>query len=145
MSGAAMFIGGFGSVVYNINQISFRQAITPRRMQGRMNATMRFIVWGTLPVGAMLGGFLGGTIGLHETIWVGALGGIVAFVPLLFAPLRSLKTMPDPIVDEHVDVASSAIDTDAEIVGEAVDESPRPFPGSQSPRVDVDDEDGPRG
>ncbi len=33
-----------------------RQAITPPRMQGKMNATMRFIVWGTMPVGAILGG-----------------------------------------------------------------------------------------
>ena len=40
-----------------------------------MNATMRFIVWGTIPIGAIVGGFLGGAIGLHPTIWVGAIGG----------------------------------------------------------------------
>ena len=38
-------------VIYNVNQVSLRQAITPERMQGRMNATMRFIVWGTMPIG----------------------------------------------------------------------------------------------
>ena len=42
-----------------------------------MNATMRFIVWGTIPIGAIVGGFLGGMIGLHETIWVAAIGGVV--------------------------------------------------------------------
>ncbi|MGH6742009.1 MAG: MFS transporter, partial [Bradyrhizobium sp.] len=66
----SVFVGSFGSVVYNINQVSFRQAITPERMQGRMNATMRFIVWGTIPVGALIGGFLGGALGLHETVWI---------------------------------------------------------------------------
>jgi Na+/melibiose symporter-like transporter len=43
------FLGGLGSVVYNVAQVSFRQAITPTRLQGRMNATMRWIVWGTMP------------------------------------------------------------------------------------------------
>ena len=43
---------GLSAVIYNINQVSFRQAITPAPMQGRMNATMRFIVWGTIPIGA---------------------------------------------------------------------------------------------
>ena len=70
------FLGGFCGVGWNINQVSLRQAITPPRMQGRMNATMRFIVWGTIPLGAILGGALGSIIGLHETIIVGAIGGL---------------------------------------------------------------------
>ena len=93
---ATVFLGGLGGAIYNINQVSLRQAITPERMQGRMNATMRFIVWGTIPLGSILGGFLGGAIGLHETIWVGAIGGLFAFVPVLLSPVRSLKRIPDP-------------------------------------------------
>ena len=54
------FLGGFCGVGWNINQVSLRQAITPPRMQGKMNATMRFIVWGTMPIGAIIGGALGG-------------------------------------------------------------------------------------
>ena len=84
------------AMVYNINQVSFRQAITPERMQGRMNATMRFIVWGTIPVGQILGGALGTLVGLHETIWIGAIGATFAFLPLLVGPLRSLQVMPAP-------------------------------------------------
>ena len=42
-------LGSFSGPVYNINQVSLRQAITPDRLQGRMNATMRFLVWGTMP------------------------------------------------------------------------------------------------
>ncbi len=47
-----------------------------------MNATMRFIVWGTIPLGAIIGGILGDLIGLHATIWVGAIGGLLAFLPV---------------------------------------------------------------
>ncbi len=114
---ASLFVGGFGGVVYNINQISFRQAITPPRMQGRMNATMRFIVWGTIPIGSILGGFLGGVIGLHATIWIGAIGGAFSAIPLFFAPLRSLKEMPEPVGNEE--------SSEPEIVREALDETPR--------------------
>ena len=77
--------------------MSFRQAITPAAMQGRMNATMRFIVWGTIPVGAILGGTLATAFGLHEAIWIGAIGSILAVVPLLITPVHTLKTMPEPV------------------------------------------------
>lgn len=90
------FITGFGGMaVYNINQVSLRQAITPQRMQGRMNATMRFMVWGTLPIGAFVGGILGNTIGLRPTLWVAAIGGLFAFVPPLLSPVRSLQEIPE--------------------------------------------------
>ena len=91
---AALFLGGFGGVVYNINQVSFRQAITPPRMQGRMNATMRFIVWGTIPIGSIIGGFLGGAIGLHQTIWIGAIGG--ASPPCRCSSRRSCRSRRCP-------------------------------------------------
>ena len=85
---------GFGSVVYNINQVSFRQAITPERMQGRMNASMRFIVWGTIPVGSLVGGALGTAIGLLPTIWIGAVGGLLSILPLVLTPVRTLRAVP---------------------------------------------------
>ena len=77
----AQLLFGFTVVVYNIVQVSYRQAICPPRLQGRMNSVMRFIVWGTIPLGGLLGGALGTTIGLRETIVVGAIGGGLA-VPL---------------------------------------------------------------
>ena len=96
---AATALTGFSSVVYNISQVSFRQAITPPTMQGRMNATMRFIVWGTIPVGSILGGILATTLGLHEAIWIGGIGSILAVIPLLITPVHTLKTMPEPVAD----------------------------------------------
>ncbi|MEA2518713.1 MAG: hypothetical protein QOF49_793 [Chloroflexota bacterium] len=94
------FIGGLGGAIYNINQVSLRQAITPQGMQGRMNATMRFIVWGTIPFGNIVGGLLGGIVGLHTTIWIGAIGGIFSFLPVLFSPVRGIGAMPAPVADE---------------------------------------------
>jgi hypothetical protein len=73
-----------------------------------MNATMRFIVWGTMPIGAILGGALGSTIGLQPTIVIGAIGGLVAFVPVTLSSVRRIVTMPEPVVDEEPAVAASA-------------------------------------
>jgi len=92
-------VGGFANVVYNITQVSFRQAITPQRMQGRMNATMRFIVWGTIPIGSIIGGTLATTLGLHETPWIGTILGLFAFLPVLLSPVRDLRVMPQPRMD----------------------------------------------
>jgi MFS family permease len=86
---------GFGVVIYNITQVSFRQAITPERMQGRMNATMRFIVWGTIPIGSILGGVLATTFGVHQTIYLGTLLGTLSFLPVLLSPVRTLQEMPE--------------------------------------------------
>lgn len=86
--------GGFCVVLYNVVAISLFQATTPDRLMGRMNASRRFVVWGVIPLGGLAGGVLASTIGLRETLWVGAAGASIAFVPLLFSPLRSLGEIP---------------------------------------------------
>ena len=96
---ASGILGGFGAVVYNIQQVSLRQAITPARIQGRMNATMRFLVWGTMPLGSLTGGALAATVGLRTTLFVGALGQFVALLPIVFSPIRGLKDFPEPEED----------------------------------------------
>ena len=89
--------GGGSSVIYNVNQVSLRQAITPNELMGRMNATMRFLVWGTIPIGSALGGILGSAIGVHETIWVGAILGCFVFLSVLLSPVRSLRRIEDAL------------------------------------------------
>ena len=88
-------VGSFANVIYNVTQVSLRQAITPERLQGRMNATMRFMVWGTIPIGSLVGGALGDAIGLRATLWVGALGGLTAVLPVLFSRVRTLRSVPE--------------------------------------------------
>ncbi|MFN2628251.1 MAG: MFS transporter [Gaiellaceae bacterium] len=90
---------GFGAVVYNIQQVSLRQAITPERLQGRMNATMRFLVWGTMPLGSLTGGLLAVTIGLRPTLFVGAAGAFFSVLPIVFSPIRGLRDFPEPESD----------------------------------------------
>jgi MFS family permease len=91
---ASQFVGGFCAVVYNVNQVSYRQAITPLEIQGRMNATMRFMVWGTLPIGSFIGGILATFLPLRTTILVGAIVSGVAFLWVLASPVRSLRVIP---------------------------------------------------
>jgi MFS family permease len=93
-------IGGFGVVLYNVTQVSMRQAITPERLQGRMNSVIRFIVWGVMPIGQLTGGGLATVFDLRTAIWVGAIGCALAWVPLLIGPLRTLKTVPEEGQDE---------------------------------------------
>jgi len=89
------FFLGLGAVIYNINQVSFRQRLCPPALLGRMNATMRFLVWGEMPIGALIGGALAGGIGLRNTLWVGVVGQLLAIIWLLASPMRSLRDFPE--------------------------------------------------
>jgi MFS family permease len=94
--GALLYAAGFFAfltmaVIYNVAQVSYRQAITPPALLGRMNASVRFIVWGTMPLGSALGGVLGSTIGIRETLWVSVIGGYCAGFFVFFSPLRRMR------------------------------------------------------
>jgi MFS family permease len=104
---AGQFIGGFAGVVYNINQVSLRQAITPERMQGRMNATMRFLVWGTIPIGSVMAGILGTSAGIHETILLGGGLSLLPFLFVLLSPVRTIVAMPQPPDDARGQAAEA--------------------------------------
>jgi MFS family permease len=93
----AFILGGLANVIYNVTQVSLRQAITPERIQGRMNSVMRFIVWGTIPLGSLLGGVLASTIGVKQTLIVGGIGCCIPFLPVLFSPVRGIQDMPEPM------------------------------------------------
>jgi MFS family permease len=92
---AAGFAMGGSGTIYNINQVSLRQAITPAAMSGRMNATMRWFVWGTMPIGSIIGGIIGETLGVRAAILIGGAGASLAFIPLLFGPVWRIKEMPN--------------------------------------------------
>lgn len=81
------FTSSFGAAVFNVAQVTLRQSVSPPHALGRVNATMRFAMWGAMPLGALLGGTLGQTIGVRPTLWLFAAGTLAAAVPLLVAPL----------------------------------------------------------
>ena len=89
-----LFVSSGSIPVYNITQMSLRQSIVPLRLQGRMNASMRFLVWGTIPLGSLIGGALGEVIGIHTTLLIGAIGGLLAVIWVYFSPVRRLMQTP---------------------------------------------------
>jgi MFS family permease len=80
--------------VYNISQISLRQAITPDQLQGRMNATIRTLVWGVLPLGFFAGGLLGIYLGIVWTLILGAIISALGVFSISLAPVVSLRDIP---------------------------------------------------
>jgi MFS family permease len=89
------FVLSWAVVVYNVTQVSFRQRLCPPGLLGRMNASVRFIVFGTMPLGGLLGGLLGGWIGVTATLWVAAAGGVLGALPVILSPLLGMRDLPD--------------------------------------------------
>lgn len=112
----AFFAFTFCGIIYNVTGLSLMQAVTPDRLLGRMNASRRFVVWGVIPVGMLLGGLIGDKIGLREAMWVGAAGASVAFLPLLFSPVRGITTIEgyvaevEPLGAGHDEAAATLSD-----------------------------------
>jgi MFS family permease len=104
IAGAGFLLTGLTIPTYDINQFSLRQAVTPLRLQGRVSATMRTLIRGVIPIGALLGGLLAERIGLREVMIISAFGGPAAFLAIWFSPVRSL--LGPPPRQEEVDGAS---------------------------------------
>ncbi|MFF4452027.1 MFS transporter [Streptomyces goshikiensis] len=83
-------------VVYNINVRSYRSAITPDEMQGRMNATNRMAGMGVMPIGAVLGGLLGTAVGTLPALVLASLGTLLAPLVLVCSHVRTVKRVPVP-------------------------------------------------
>jgi len=118
----AQALFGFGAVAYNITQVSLRQAITPERLQGRMNAAMRWIVWGTIPLGTLAGGAIATVWTLRSTLWVGAIAEVFTFLPIALTSVRSIREMPEPVTEPTP--------AQAELEGGLVEGVPLPGPAA---------------
>jgi predicted MFS family arabinose efflux permease len=95
----SMFLNGLSGPIYNVNSVSLRQAITPDRLRGRVTASLRCVIWGTMPIGALLGGFLGETIGLRPTLALAAFGMVLASSWVIWSPVARLRTHPVMLSD----------------------------------------------
>jgi MFS family permease len=93
--GLAMLVFDFGAVLYAINYLSLRQAITPDRLLGRMTATMRFLTVAAAPLGSLAGGALATLVGLRPTLLaIGVLGLTLAGAATLWSPVRRHRKLP---------------------------------------------------
>ncbi len=98
--GAAMFVFDFGGILWGINYLALRQAITPDRLLGRMTATMRFLTVAAAPLGSLAGGALATVIGLRYTLLcVAALGVLLAAAAVTWSPVRRHRTLPVALAD----------------------------------------------
>jgi len=98
--GTAMLVFDFGAILYAINYLSLRQAITPDRLLGRMTATMRFVTVASAPIGSLVGGALASQIGLRSTLLaVGMLGLLLSAAAVLWSPVRRHRSLPEPLID----------------------------------------------
>ncbi|MDF3289067.1 MFS transporter [Streptomyces silvisoli] len=71
------------ALVYNVTQVSLRQSLCPKHLLGRMNASIRFVVWGSIPISALLAGWLSSLMGVVPTLWVGGIGSLLTALPVL--------------------------------------------------------------
>jgi MFS family permease len=88
-----------GIAVGNIIIAAFRQSYAPPGMCGRVSATMRFLIFATSPIGALLGGGLGTWLGVRDALWIllglATLSGTLLLTPAL-TRTRNLPTGPAP-------------------------------------------------
>jgi predicted MFS family arabinose efflux permease len=92
---AALVVESLGSPMYDANQVSLRQAITPDHIRGRVVASLRVVIRGALPLGALAGGLLAEVFGIRAAIAVAALGGPLTLIWLWFSPVRLLREAPE--------------------------------------------------
>lgn len=93
--GLAMLLFDFGAVLWGINYLALRQAITPDRLLGRMTATMRFLTVAAAPLGSLAGGALATAVGLRPTLWtIALLGTLLAAGALAWSPVRRYRALP---------------------------------------------------
>jgi MFS family permease len=93
---------GLGATIFNVSLMSLRQAVTPDGLLGRVNGTMQFVMWGAMPLGSLLGGLLGETIGVSGTVLVAALGQQVAVSWIVLSPVRTASAPPGPLLPKTV-------------------------------------------
>jgi MFS family permease len=80
-----MAAGEFGQIVYAITNVSVRQQVVPAEILGRVTATMRFLIMGMVPLGAVAGGVVGSTAGVRATLWLSGGLILVSAVPVWLA------------------------------------------------------------
>lgn len=94
MLSTAHFLTACGIQLHGVNLVSLRQAVTPHRLQGRMNASFRYVNLLGACLGSLAAGALAERIGLRATLTVGVCGLLLPFLRLFFSPIRHLREVP---------------------------------------------------
>ncbi len=90
-------LGDVGWTIFNINEISLRQAIVPDHLLGRASATIHFLSQGVRPIGMLGGGLLAELFGLRPALYVASTGLMLSCFWIVFSPLRTLRVLPENV------------------------------------------------
>lgn len=98
-AGLAWFVVGnvivfAGILVYNVTISAFRQSYCPPVILGRVVASMRFVLFGVIPLGALAGGALAQALGPRDALWVLLAANVVPGFVLIASPLRTTRALP---------------------------------------------------
>ncbi len=94
-------VWGFGFLLASCAGATLQMSATPWELQGRVSAIMRCIVWGIIPAGSLIGGWLGTVVGLRDTLLIGVVGQAgVLMLFLLRLPRRTTALAPAPAHSE---------------------------------------------
>jgi predicted MFS family arabinose efflux permease len=91
---AAFAVTGTVNPIAGTNATTLRQSVAPDRLQGRITATARVVMWGGVTIGAVVGGLLAERIGLRPTIVLSGILPLVGSVWLFVSPVRGLQQVP---------------------------------------------------
>jgi MFS family permease len=104
----AEFWSGVGVMMLDISAGAIFAALIPDRLRSRVSGAYSFVNYGVRPLGALVGGALGSTIGLRPTLWIGAIGALAGVLWLLPSPIPRLRDLPEPedadrpvLADQH--------------------------------------------
>ena len=84
-------VSSYFITIYNVTQMSLRQEICPPDMLGRMNAILRFAVWGVMPLGSFVAGIVASWVGVEATMYIFTAGSIAAGVAMGFTPAAHIQ------------------------------------------------------
>ena len=115
--GGCLFVGGFGSGMWNVTAASLRQALTPDHLRGRVSATGVLFGWGPLPAGALLGGVLANAYGTQVVF----AGGAILIAALSLPAARALTTAAVAIAESEATAQHTAVDRS----GKDLEDKPR--------------------
>jgi hypothetical protein len=92
----ASFVVSFSIICLSIVAVSYRQATCPPHVLGRVNATMRVLVWGAIPLGSLVGGGVATVLGVRGALAVAAAGVLLSSLWLVLSPLRGMRDLKSP-------------------------------------------------
>jgi len=98
------FFAGLGVMILDINAGAILPARTPDRIRSRVYGAFRFINMGVRPLGALFGGFLGGVIGVRETLFFVTIASLSGLLWLIGSPILKLRDMPEMASDQPASV-----------------------------------------